>query len=217
MVDSSVGGKTAIDLPIGKNLVGAFKQPSLVLCDIGVLSTLPQDIFLDGCAEVIKYGMLYDAELVEYLMETGPNFDRESVVAKCVGYKRDVVQEDEFDTGARQKLNLGHTIGHGIETGSNYQITHGQAVATGMAIVTRAAASGGLCDFHVCRKLETLLQLFELPLKTEFTAEELYQSALSDKKRSGGNVNLIVPREFGCCDIVSTPVSELLSFIEAGL
>ena len=217
MVDSSVGGKTAIDLPAGKNLVGAFKQPQLVLCDVNTLLSLPYNQFRDGCAEVIKYGMLYDADLFRKLSETGVNFDCESVIAKCIALKRDVVQEDEFDTGARQKLNLGHTIGHGIEAGSHYKISHGQAVAAGMAIVTRAAVVRGYCDIAVSEALEACLAQFELPNQTEFDAQQLYQSALSDKKRTGGSVNLIIPREIGCCDIVSTPVSELKGFIEAGL
>lgn len=217
MVDSSVGGKTAIDLPAGKNLVGAFKQPRLVLCDVSTLSTLPRTLFLDGCAEVIKYGMLYDYQLVHYLLSTGPDFDREKVIARCVAFKRDVVQEDEFDTGPRQKLNLGHTIGHGIEAGSNFRITHGQAVAAGMAIVTKAAASRGFCSRETYEVLLNTLSRFSLPAETSFTAKELYNAALSDKKRSGGTVNLIVPRDIGCCDIVPTPVSELESFIEAGL
>ena len=217
MVDSSVGGKTAIDLPAGKNLVGAFKQPHLVLCDVETLYSLPDNQFRDGCAEIIKYGMLYDVELLRTLSENGTGFDRESVIAKCIALKRDVVQEDEFDTGARQKLNLGHTIGHGIEAGSHYEISHGQAVAAGMAIVTRAAAAKGFCNFAVSDALETCLAQFGLPIKTEFNAEQLYQSALSDKKRSGGSVNLIIPRNIGCCDIVPTPVSELKGFIKAGL
>ena len=217
MVDSSVGGKTAIDLPAGKNLVGAFKQPSLVLCDVSVLGTLPREEFLDGCAEVIKYGMLYDSELIQYLLKTGPAFDLETVITKCVTFKRDVVKEDEFDTGARQKLNLGHTIGHGIESCSNFGITHGQAVAAGMAIVTRAAVSKSICSNDVYMQLETLLKLFELPTQTEFTSEKLYQAALSDKKRSGDSVSLIIPRDIGNCEIRSIPVSELESFIEAGL
>ena len=217
MVDSSVGGKTAIDLPAGKNLIGAFKQPKLVLCDVSTLSTLPKSVFLDGCAEVIKYGMLYDQELFTYLTKTGPNFDKETVIAKCVALKRDVVQEDEFDTGARQKLNLGHTIGHGIEAKSNFTITHGQAVAAGMAIVTKAAVTCGLCKNTVYAELITLLQQFSLPATTTYIADDLYTSALSDKKRSGGTVNLIVPRQIGNCDIIATPVSKLKSFIEAGL
>ena len=217
MVDSSVGGKTAIDLPAGKNLVGAFKQPSLVLCDVSLLGTLPKDQFIDGCAEVIKYGILYDSELIDYLMNSGTDFDLETVVAKCIAFKRDVVQKDEFDTGVRQKLNLGHTIGHGIEAGSNYQITHGHAVAAGMAIVTRAAVSQKLCDPAAYSLLEALLLKFGLPIKTDYTADMLFHSALSDKKRSGGNVNLIVPRAIGNCEIIKMPVAELKSFIEEGL
>ena len=116
-VDSSVGGKTAIDLPAGKNLAGAFCQPSLVLCDTDTLNSLPLDIFRDGCAEVIKYGVLYDPKLFAHLEEKGLAFDREAVITRCVELKRDVVMEDEFDTGARMKLNLGHTVGHGLEQG----------------------------------------------------------------------------------------------------
>lgn len=217
MVDSSVGGKTAIDLPAGKNLVGAFKQPKLVLCDISTLNTLPQKLFLDGCAEVIKYGMLYDADLMRYLQQAGPDFDRERVIAECVSLKRDVVQADEFDTGARQKLNLGHTIGHGIEANSNFQITHGQAVAAGMSIVTKAAASRGICTQDTYQMLTELLQRFSLPISTSFSAHALYQSALSDKKRTGVTVNLIIPRGPGHCDIFPMSVTELESFIEAGL
>ena len=123
MVDSSVGGKTAIDLPAGKNLVGAFYQPSAVLCDIDTLSTLPQDVFIDGCAEVIKYGVLYDPGLFSHLEQNGLSFDREYVITRCVELKKAVVMEDEFDTGNRQMLNLGHTIGHAIEALSEYQIS----------------------------------------------------------------------------------------------
>lgn len=217
MVDSSVGGKTAIDLPAGKNLVGAFKQPELVLCDTSTLSSLPRDLFLDGCAEVIKYGMLYDADLISYLLEVGQDFDFEYVIAKCISFKSDVVQLDEFDTGLRQKLNLGHTIGHGIEARSNFTISHGQAVAAGMAIMTKAAVSKGFCANDVFETLVKLLKRFSLPVDCEFTASELYHSALSDKKRTGGSVNLIVPRTIGHCDIIPTPVTELESLIKAGL
>ena len=217
MVDSSVGGKTAIDLPSGKNLVGAFKQPALVLCDVAALKTLPDALFLDGCAEVIKYAVLYDAEMASYLLTYGPDFNREDVIAKCVGFKCDVVHVDEFDTGLRQKLNLGHTIGHGIEARSNYKVTHGQAVAAGMAIVTKAALNNGYCDKDTYEFLIRLLTRFQLPVSTEFTADELFCSALSDKKRTGGSVNLIVPQAIGDCQIVPVAVSKLESFIKAGL
>lgn len=217
MVDSSVGGKTAIDLPAGKNLCGAFCQPSLVLCDTDVLNSLPEDIFRDGCAEVIKYGVLYDPALFAHLKQHGLQFRRESVIRRCVELKRDVVMEDEFDTGARMKLNLGHTIGHGVEARSHFGLSHGKSVAIGMAIVSRAAVKLGLCDEAACRELLDVLQLFALPVSTQYSAEELYSYTLSDKKRSGGTVRLILPRSIGHCDIVPTAVSELKSFIEAGL
>lgn len=217
MVDSSVGGKTAIDLPAGKNLVGAFYQPSLVLCDINALATLPDEIFRDGCAEVIKYGVLYDKDLFSHLAAHGPAFDRETVIARCVELKRDVVMEDEFDTGARQKLNLGHTIGHGVEAQSNFTISHGKAVAIGMAIVSKAGARAGICDAAVYPQILAILNKFTLPTSAAYSARQLYTSALSDKKRSGGMVNLIIPETIGRCVIRPTPVSELQSFIEAGL
>ena len=210
-VDSSVGGKTAIDLPAGKNLVGAFWQPSLVLCDTDTLNSLPRDIFLDGCAEVIKYGILYDEGFFSCLENSGPDFDREAVIARCVEMKRDVVMTDEFDTGARMKLNLGHTIGHGVEASSSFTLSHGKAVAIGMAIVSRASH----CPEN--SRIIRILKQFGLPTTTQTSAETLLNYALSDKKRSGGTVNLIIPRAIGSCEIVPTPVEEIRSFIEEGL
>lgn len=216
-VDSSVGGKTAIDLPAGKNLAGAFYQPDLVLCDIDTLNTLPDDIFRDGCAEVIKYGILYDEALFNHLSELGLHFHREQVIARCVELKRNVVIEDEFDTGARMKLNLGHTIGHGIEAQSHYSISHGRAVGIGLCIVARAAVKTGLCTESTCQRILSAVERFGLPTSTDYDADSLYNSALSDKKRSGGSVRLIIPKEIGECLIVPTNISELKSFVEAGL
>ena len=211
-VDSSVGGKTAIDLPAGKNLCGAFYQPSLVLCDTDTLKTLPEDIFRDGCAEVIKYGVLYDPALFAALQEQGIHFDREAVITRCVELKRDVVAEDEFDTGARMKLNLGHTIGHGVEALSHFRLSHGKSVAIGMAIVARSA-----CDPATRDAILNILNCFGLPTDTTSTAEELYACALSDKKRAGGTVSLIIPKAIGDCAIVPTPVGDVKAFIEKGL
>ena len=216
-VDSSVGGKTAIDLPAGKNLAGAFCQPNLVVCDIDTLNTLPGSVFCDGCAEVIKYSVLYDAELFNHLDSTGLDFDRESVITRCIALKRDVVMEDEFDTGSRQKLNLGHTIGHGIETQSHFTITHGQAVAAGMAIVARAAAKYGICTDEIADRITKLIAKFALPTTTEFIADDIYHTALSDKKRAGNHVSLIVPVTIGDCILYPIAVNEMLSFIKAGL
>lgn len=217
MVDSSVGGKTAIDLPSGKNLVGAFYQPRLVLCDICALSTLPDSVFRDGCAEVIKYGILYDTQLFSHLEEHGLNFDKAYVVTRCVELKRDVVNADEFDRGARQKLNLGHTIGHGVEAYSNFSVSHGNAVAIGTAVITRAAVKLGLCPATDCERVLRVLEQFSLPCTTNYTPEQLAQCALSDKKRSGDVVNLIIPVTVGSCIIEPTPIAELHSIIKAGL
>ena len=210
-VDSSVGGKTAIDLPAGKNLAGAFCQPSLVLCDTDTLNTLPIDIFRDGCAEVIKYGILYDPVLFAHLEEKRLDFDREAVITRCVELKRDVVMEDEFDTGARMKLNLGHTIGHGVEAKSHFTLSHGKSVAIGMAIVSRA------CGCADTPRILGILKKFGLPTSTNDTADEILAYALSDKKRSGNLVKLILPNAIGDCSIVPTPIDELKSFIQAGL
>lgn len=210
-VDSSVGGKTAIDLPAGKNLAGAFYQPSLVLCDIDTLSTLPPAIFRDGCAEVIKYAVLYDPPLFAKLEEYGPDFPREEVITRCVRWKRDVVMEDEFDTGARMKLNLGHTIGHGVEAGSNFTVSHGQAVAIGMAVVSKAV------NCPDTDRIVALLKKFGLPTTTALSPEVLCAYALSDKKRAENTIRLILPRSIGNCAIVPTPVENLLSFLQAGL
>ena len=217
MVDSSVGGKTAIDLPAGKNLAGAFYQPDLVICDIDALDTLPAKIFRDGCAEVIKYGVLYDSVLFDHLQKYGFEFERETVISRCVELKRDVVAQDEFDTGNRQKLNLGHTMGHGIEALSNFTVSHGEAVAIGMAIVSKAAAALGECDQDTYAQILSALQRFTLPTDTKYTAEEIYTAALSDKKRAGGCVNLIVPQTVGDCVIRPTLITHLKMFIEAGL
>ena len=215
MVDSSVGGKTAIDLKAGKNLAGAFCQPELVVCDLDTLDTLSPAFFADGCAEVIKYGILADKALFEHLAERGQGFDREYVIGRCVELKRDYVTKDEFDTGVRMMLNLGHTVGHAIEKLSAYSISHGYAVAMGMGVVSRAAAAKGICP-ESCAE-EKGLEALKLPAATAYTAKELIDPMLSDKKRAGGTVNLIVPYEIGRCGLLPTRVEELEDFVNTGL
>ena len=155
--------------------------------------------------------MLYDPKLFAHLEEKGLAFDREAVITRCVELKRDVVMEDEFDTGARMKLNLGHTVGHGVEAKSHFAISHGKAVAIGMAIVSRASACADT------PRILALLEQFGLPARTDYSADDLFTYTLSDKKRSGGTVNLIIPRAIGDCVIVPTKVESLKSFIQAGL
>lgn len=216
MVDSSVGGKTAIDIPEGKNLVGAFYQPSLVLCDPEVLRTLPESVFLDGCAEVIKYGIINDKELFEKLK--APIGEQiEDIIESCVIDKRNVVNADERDTGVRQLLNLGHTAAHSIETLSNYEISHGSAVAMGIAIISRSAAARALCPSSDSEEIIRMLKAYSLPTECPYEARELAGIALKDKKRSGGSINLIVPFGIGDTRIVKTDVCELEAFFADGI
>lgn len=204
-VDSSVGGKTAIDIPAGKNLVGSFYQPSLVCCDTALMDTLPAYIYRDGCAEVIKYGMILDSRLYGTL-HTLP-FEREAVVARCVEIKRDVVQQDEFDNGIRGLLNFGHTFGHAIEKLSNFAVSHGEAVAKGMVIAARMAPLCGLCD--VADELSALLVQYGFDIGCPYSAKEVYDALLSDKKRRGDKISVVLPRSVGECVLVTLPVKEL--------
>ena len=216
-VDSSVGGKTAIDLPAGKNLAGAFYQPDLVLCDPDLIESLPEQVFADGCAEVIKYGMLGSAELLKRLQEKHARDQLEYVIAKCVDMKREVVESDEFDLGRRQLLNLGHTFAHSIEKLSGYAISHGSAVAMGMHLITRAALEKGYCPAECLSTLEELLKKHDLPLRTGYSAQELAEVALSDKKRAGGSINLAIPCDLGESRLLKISVDELIDWAQAGL
>ena len=214
-VDSSVGGKTAIDLPEGKNQVGAFYQPSLVLCDTDTLSTLPERELMAGYAEVIKYAVLRDKALFETLQKR--EHDVPQVIETCVRHKADIVARDERDTGLRRLLNLGHTFGHAVESHSKYTLLHGEAVSVGMVMICRAACSRGLFSKTDCEAVESLLKAYALPTETDYTADELYNTLLLDKKFSGGRLHLIVPREIGRCDIVPVTPDELRFWLEAGL
>jgi len=216
-VDSSVGGKTAIDLDAGKNLAGAFYQPKLVLCDTSLLRTLPERIFADGCAEVIKYGMIRDSALLAAVRETSAAETAEEVIARCVSIKRDVVQRDEFDRGDRQLLNFGHTFGHAVELQSGFAVSHGSAVAIGMAMVTRAAVRYGLCGEECLAALTHALEKYGLPDRTGLPAEKLAETVLRDKKRAGETIHLIVPETAGRCVIRQTPVADIPDWIGKGL
>lgn len=215
-VDSSVGGKTGVNLESGKNLAGAFHQPSLVICDTKALNTLDEDTFSDGVSEAIKCGMIADSALFEKM---GGDFrsDIEGVIASCVSIKRDVVCCDEFDTGARQLLNYGHTIGHAIEKCSSFAITHGHAVAIGMAIITNAAEKNGFCEKGTYSALIKTLEKCGLPTECPYSAEELYAVTLSDKKRAGNSVTLVLPEKIGKCVLHKVSTEELLEYIKKGL
>ena len=215
-VDSSVGGKTAINLVAGKNLAGAFYQPDAVLCDVSLLSTLTTEIYLDGCAEIIKYGVIADRFLFDTL-KTPVNTQLENVIARCVEIKRDIVVEDEFEYARRKLLNFGHTIGHAIELLSGYRASHGHAVAAGMAITARAAVRMGLCEIHCLRDILQMLRLYDLPDNTSYEADRLTIACLSDKKRNGESLTMIFPLEIGRCILKEVPVNELETVIQLGL
>ena len=216
-VDSSVGGKTAIDLGAGKNLAGAFWQPSLVLCDTNTLATLPAETFRDGCAEIIKTAILFDESLFMELVRDGLSFDWEQVITACVAHKRDIVGADEFDRGQRNLLNLGHTFGHAVEALSDFTVSHGRAVAIGTAMAARAAVELGVCGQGTATRIIWLLERFGLPIVSPYGAGELSDAALSDKKRSGDRVTLVLPEKIGRCVLRPTPVSELEAVMQAGL
>jgi len=217
MVDSSVGGKTAIDLEAGKNLVGAFYQPILVICDTNALRTLPRKFYNDGMAEVIKYGMLGSTEFLNQVLQMHEDGAYEPLIATCIRMKRDIVENDEFDKGERKLLNFGHTIGHAIEKISDYKIPHGEAVAIGMAIMTRASCKQKLCPPECLDVLLNLLSHFNLPTNTGYSASAIYEAALRDKKRDGEFITIIVPTVIGKCELREIPVESLLNWIEMGL
>ena len=213
-VDSSVGGKTAVNLNSGKNLMGAFYQPALVLCDILTLGTLPENVFADGMAEVIKYGVIFDKDLFDKVSGGDVKSDMESIIARCVELKRDVVARDEFDKGDRQLLNFGHTMAHSIEKLSNFEISHGSAVAIGMVIAARASYAFGWSGKDCTQAIIDANKNNNLPVECDFSSADLADIALSDKKRTGGTINFVVTKSLGECVLKKIPVETLYKIAE---
>ena len=245
-VDSSVGGKTGVNLDAGKNLAGAFWQPSLVIFDPDVLSTLPRDIVLDGIAEAVKAGFIADNSILEMLeshdyahyrgdadcdvcggaeseaKDAKGDYGDDSafltvLAAKAVEVKRAVVEEDERESGSRQLLNFGHTPAHAIEKCSSYRISHGHAVAMGMAIVSAAAAAMGWSSENCSDRIITVLKKSGFPLDCPYDARELTDAALRDKKVRGNDITLVVPDVPGKCFLKTIPTAELEHFFRLGL
>lgn len=225
MVDSSVGGKTAIDLEAGKNLAGAFWQPRAVLADVGCLATLESAQFADGCGEVIKHGVIADPELFAVLEGTPLTLDLlmanvpavETIVARNVAIKRDVVDADEHEHGIRKLLNFGHSIGHAIELCEHFQRGHGECVAAGMVAITRAVEAEGGCEPGLAERIDAVCRAHGLSTACTWDADELFEAALHDKKRAGDAIDLLIPRAVGDCVIERTPLPRFHELIRAGV
>ena len=216
MMDSSVGGKTAVDLDHGKNQAGCFHQPAMVLCDPALLSTLPEREYRCGCAEIIKTAMLFDAGFFRELRQTPVRGQLEHVLSVCVAAKRDVVQSDEFDRGQRALLNFGHTVGHAVEACRDFTISHGEGVAIGMAVVTRAAVNRGICPPETLTALLDLLEQYKLPTEATESLADILHAAEADKKRTDDAIRLIVPKAVGCCRAETVPAVELADWLRDG-
>ncbi len=245
IVDSSVGGKTGVNLPAGKNLAGAFWQPSLVLFDPAVLSTLSYDLILDGIAEAIKAGCIADREILhmseDRLQKSGavtsthiPDLDSDfltDLALRAIQVKRQIVEADEHESDKRQLLNFGHTVAHAIEKCSCYKISHGHAVAMGMLIISAATERQSRAEQDASQNhtitssgkggiysiLLNILSAFKFPLKCPYTAAELAEAALQDKKRRGKTITLVIPDALGKCQLKNIDIDSLEKFINAGL
>ena len=208
-VDSSVGGKVAVDLPKGKNLVGAFYQPSLVLIDPNTLDTLPDHFIKDGMGEVIKYGCIKDAKLFDLLEEAGDFAKLKENISKvieiCVNIKRVVVENDQYDFGERILLNFGHTLAHALEAYYNFETySHGEAVAIGMYQITRLAAAKGQCPLEAANRIKAILESYGLPYQTGLAMDLLTPYLKFDKKNLDNGLKIVLIDEIGSSFVYKT-------------
>ena len=213
MIDSSVGGKTGVDIPQGKNLVGAFWQPKLVVCDPNTLDTLPEETLADGIAEAIKYGAILDSSLFELLENSDLQEHLEEVISRCVNLKREVVEQDERDKGIRQWLNFGHTLGHAVETYSNFTLAHGRGVAIGMVMVSKACENAGITPKGTAKRIADCCQRYGLPVSTDAPLAVLCETCMHDKKRTGSKISLVVLERIGKATLYPVEANQLSSFL----
>lgn len=211
-VDSSVGGKVAVDLPQGKNLVGAFYQPKMVLIDPDVLNTLPEHFIKDGMGEVIKYGCIKDGSLFDRLCAHSSFEDLKpelpEIIARCVDIKRIVVEADQFDTGERMLLNFGHTLAHTIEQYYNYEReSHGEAVGIGMYQITLMAEGKGLTGSGCADQIKKALDIYGLPSSCGLPVTDLTKAITLDKKNLNGKLNVVLLKELGSSYVYPTDIS----------
>lgn len=213
-VDASIGGKTGVNLEEGKNLAGAFHQPSLVWSDYKTHKTMNWDYYADGIAEVVKYGVLRGGELFRRLEKGEFEEYEEEIIVSCVEIKSDLVAGDEKDFGRRRYLNLGHTVGHAIEARSGYAVPHGRAVACGMVKMAQLAAGKGLAAFDTEERIQKTLACYSIPSVCPYPVQELLPYIRSDKKNAGDRLTLIIPADIGRCRMADLPLEELESFFK---
>ena len=218
-VDSSVGGKVGVNLSTGKNLVGAFYPPSLVYIDYQVLNTLPTENFSEGMAEVIKYGAICDKSLLELIKKKDVRKENiEEIIYRCLKYKKNLVEEDEFDSGKRQLLNFGHTFGHAIENYYKYsKFSHGEAVSIGMAEILKRLEIRNMVPRGSYAELIHVLKKYKLPISTDISGEELFKGCLRDKKfYSDDEVNIVLIKDLGKGYIQKMTKREFYKFTVGG-
>lgn len=211
-IDSSVGGKTAVDLKAGKNLAGRIYPPQAVVCDLDTLATLPRSEWKCGLGEAVKYAVLAGGEIFD-IMESGAEAENlERLIDLCVDYKRRIVEADENEGGLRRLLNLGHTVGHAIEAESALGFPHGVCVAMGIKVIARASVSAGYLPKDEYLRISALLQKYGFP-ECPYPLRSVIMHAAHDKKISGGKINAVVIRGIGRCETVPMTLDELKEFV----
>ena len=214
-VDSSVGGKTAVNLSERKNLAGAFHPPSLVVCDTDAINARDEETYADGLAEMVKYAVLCSSTMLDEIVAMSRG-DEEDLIARSILIKDRYVSGDLRDQGARQMLNLGHTIGHALEQASDFLISHGQAVAVGLATIARASEKRGLCPRGTASRICEVLNMLGMSTSLGFDASVLARHALHDKKRDGDKLTLVIPREIGRCELLQIEAGDIEQWIRDG-
>ena len=215
-IDSSVGGKTGADLPQGKNLVGAFHQPSLVLIDPDTLSTLPRLFLSDGMGEAVKYGCIKSRALFSRLKNDDIANNIENVIYECVDIKRQVVEKDEFENGERMLLNFGHTFGHALEKIHGYKgLTHGAAVGIGMVMMAKCGEAAGLTEIGTSSEIACVLKKYRLPVSDDADIEKIAETTGIDKKSRGDKINLVMLKKIGESFINEIDRCEIIKLLRA--
>ena len=213
-VDSAIGGKNAVNLEFGKNLVGTITSPYLVFCDVFLLKTLSKRDFFSGFAEIVKYSVCFSKSLFRILCEKKIEDFLEEIIFRSIKIKKYVVETDEFEKNVRFKLNFGHTVGHALEKYSEFKMLHGEAVSIGMAYITRCSFKFGFTSFEDFLKLKFILRKFKLPTTTDVSSEDIYKNILADKKIYGTNIKICLIKNLGKSFVFSFPIKKFKEFLK---